>query len=72
MLFGVGGGISAFIVSKLFKIDFHEGYAVSISCLVGYPPTQKITEETLQAAAPTPTWIRRHPTASRPTMSRRS
>lgn len=50
MLFGVVGcGISAFIVSKLFKIDFHEGYAVSISCLVGYPPTQKITEETLQA-----------------------
>ncbi len=50
MLFGVVGcGISAFIVSKLFKVDFHEGYAVSISCLVGYPPTQKITEETLQA-----------------------
>lgn len=50
MLFGlVGCAVSAWIVSKLFKVDFHEGYAVSISCMVGYPPTQKITEESVQA-----------------------
>lgn len=50
IFFGIAGcAIAALIVSKLFKVDFFEAYAISIGCMVGYPPSQKITEEALQA-----------------------
>lgn len=50
IFFGIAGcAISALIVSKLFKVDFFEAYAISIGCMVGYPPSQKITDEALQA-----------------------
>lgn len=50
ILFGiVGCGISGLIASKLFKVDFFEGFAISIGCMVGYPPSQKITDEAVQA-----------------------
>lgn len=50
IFFGIAGcAIAALIVSKMFKVDFFEAYAISIGCMVGYPPSQKITEEALQA-----------------------
>lgn len=50
IFFGIAGcAIAALIVSKLFKVDFFEAYAISIGCMVGYHPSQKITEEALQA-----------------------
>ena len=36
-------------MSKIFRIDIFEGFAVSIGCMVGYPPSQKVTADTLQA-----------------------
>lgn len=44
----IGCLISGFIVSKIFKVDVYEGFCVSIGCMVGYPPSQKVTEEALQ------------------------
>lgn len=50
IFFGIAGcAIAAVIVSKLFKIDIFEAYAISVGCMVGYPPSQKITDEALQA-----------------------
>lgn len=45
----VGCVVSGLLSSKIFKIDIFEGFAISIGCMVGYPPSQKVTEETLQA-----------------------
>lgn len=44
----IGCLISGFIVSKIFKVDIYEGFCISIGCMVGYPPSQKVTEEALQ------------------------
>lgn len=50
ILFGIAGCIiSGFLMSKIFRIDIFEGFAVSIGCMVGYPPSQKVTADTLQA-----------------------
>ncbi|MGN0659062.1 MAG: hypothetical protein ACI4LA_05595 [Emergencia sp.] len=45
----IGCVISGFIVSKIFKVDFFEGFSISIGCMVGYPISQKVTEEALNA-----------------------
>ena len=45
----IGCIISGFIVSKLFKVDLYEGFSISIGCMVGYPPSQKVADEALAA-----------------------
>ncbi|HWR60992.1 MAG TPA: hypothetical protein VN580_05235 [Clostridia bacterium] len=50
LAFGVIGClIGAFVSIKIFKIDFYEAVAIGLGCMVGYPPSQKITQETMQA-----------------------
>lgn len=50
MSFGVIGCIiSGIITSKLFKTDFFEGLSIAAGCMVGYPPSQKIAGEAVQA-----------------------
>lgn len=45
----IGCIISGFITSKIFKVDIYEGFSISIGCMVGYPPSQKVASEALQA-----------------------
>ncbi len=48
--FGILGCLlGAVVSSRIFKIDLYEAMAIGLGCMVGYPPSQKITVEAMQA-----------------------
>ena len=45
----IGSVVSGFLAAKIFKLDFFEGFATSIGCMVGLPQSQLVSSEAMQA-----------------------